>query len=115
MPPRTVRQGPGGLELRLGFGHGRGGIAIAVVVVGDRKVIEPRIRAPLAPVQLGLSVVARPASFRLVLLTFLIFAGIVALGRDERLWLRDRGDPPDLLLRQSQIQRTETYILEDRG
>jgi len=50
----------------------------------------PVLDRALAPVQLGLSVVARPASFRLVLLTFLIFAGIVALGRYERrFWCRN--------------------------
>ncbi len=50
----------------------------------------PALDRALAPVQLGLSVVARPASFRLVLLTFLIFAGIVALGRYERrFWCRN--------------------------
>jgi len=44
----------------------------------------------LRPVQFGLSAVARPAYFRLGLLTFAIFAGIVALGRYERrFWCRN--------------------------
>jgi len=50
----------------------------------------PDLNRALAPVQLGLSVVARPVHFRLGLLTFLMFAGIVALGRYERrFWCRN--------------------------
>ncbi len=44
----------------------------------------------LRPVQIGLSVVTRPAYFRLGLLTFLIFAGMIALGRyEKRFWCRN--------------------------
>jgi ferredoxin-type protein NapF len=50
----------------------------------------PALDRALAPVQLGLGAVTRPAYFRLGLVAFLIFGGIVALGRyQRRFWCRN--------------------------
>jgi MauM/NapG family ferredoxin protein len=50
----------------------------------------PLLNRALAPLQLGLSTVVRPAYFRLGLITLLIFGGIVALGRrQKRFWCRN--------------------------
>jgi ferredoxin-type protein NapF len=50
----------------------------------------PGLSRALTPVQIGLSAVTRPAYFRLGLAAFLIFGGIVALGRyQKRFWCRN--------------------------
>jgi polyferredoxin len=56
------------------------------------RVVEenPLLNRALSPFQLGLSMVVRPAYFRLGLITFLIFSGIVALSRYQtRFWCRN--------------------------
>ncbi len=50
----------------------------------------PALDRALAPVQIGLGAIARPAYSRLGLIALVIFAGIVALGRyEKRYWCRN--------------------------
>jgi polyferredoxin len=56
----------------------------------DLVLDHPLLDRVLAPASTGLSMVVRPAYFRLGLLTFLTFAAIIALGRYEsRFWCRN--------------------------